>query len=740
MGELLNTRAPSQSAGKLGRSHREQAGPLQKGIADGPKEISDMGRASWIAGAVASTPSAERRPRVRLWAGIALIVLGVWMPALLPIEASPVLPHLWHALRALDTAHVLIAAAWLVCVNTVRALPIFLGTLLSTEAATELLYRRGGSYRLAYGLPVILIPLAYLVINELHGVYYHFGTPALLGIVGMLVVHRLAWHTQGLPNKTLIFALFIFGLQWLHVAPVMSVYGFGAGAISRDIKMAALVMDVGGLLNQVAFASSAFTVGLAFIMAKFMVDHARHLHLARLQQRQERELLARRMETLEARTMREMRNLVHDLRGPLSGVQSLLNTVAGRVEDAELKRQLRHTEQAVENMLAMVAEILRADARRVVSASQLMESVRQQFPEEKERLVFHVPSDLPPVRVNLMRLTRALANLIQNALEASEGRAKPVTVRVGVLGDRLRIRIRDYGGGMDPLVLQRSGQPGVSTKGGSGLGIPFAISVITGGHGGMLDFITRSGQGTLALIELPLVAGGSPEEERTTDVVAAQPTGDEQRNREPAHRILAIDDDPAVLFALHALLEEAGWELVPCQSARQGIELWQRGGFDLAILDYRMPEMDGLEALWHMRRHDPETPIVVLTVEDSPALAQRFLDHGASDFVLKPIKPVDLMARLQVHLRTRGRVPSLSSDWSRLLQEKGVHSQTLEAVVDCLRRARSPLHAQEVAAQCHIARPTAYRYLALLEQHGLVRSTMQYGVTGRPRKLYMWRH
>lgn len=54
------------------------------------------------------------------------------MPALLPIEASPAMSHLWQALRAVDTAHVLIAAAWLVVVNTVRALPIFVGTLLAT--------------------------------------------------------------------------------------------------------------------------------------------------------------------------------------------------------------------------------------------------------------------------------------------------------------------------------------------------------------------------------------------------------------------------------------------------------------------------------------------------------------------------------------------------------------------------------------------------------------------------------
>lgn len=663
------------------------------------------------------------------------------MPALLPIEASPAMSHLWQALRAVDTAHVLIAAAWLVVVNTVRALPIFVGTLLATEGAAGWLYRHGLSYRLAYGLPVLLIPLAYLGINEMHRLDYHFGTPALLGIVGMLLIQRLAWNTQGLPNKTLIFALFIFGLQWLHIAPALSVYGFGAGSVSRDIKMAALVMGVDGLLNQVAFASSAFTIGLAFVMAKFMVDNARHLHLARLQQRQERELLERRLEMMEARNMREMRNLVHDLRAPLSGVQSLLNTLAQREKDPEVRRQLRKTEQSVENMQGMVQEILHADARRIVPGGQLLESVRQQFPGAEGRIVFDVPAGLPPVRVNLMRMTRALANLIQNALEAQgDEERRPVTVRAGVFGDALRIRVRDYGAGMDPEVLRRQVQPGRSTKGGSGLGIPFAMSVIAGGHGGTLDFVTRPGKGTLALVELPVAMVDEPIPGGVPAPATTAPGGrDEGRRRSRPYRVLAIDDDPAVLFALHALVEEAGWDLIPCQSPAQGVELWRGGGFDLAILDYRMPEMDGLEVLWHLRRHDKETPIIVLTVDDSPALAQRFLDQGASDFVLKPIKPVDLMARLRVHLRRQGQVPSAPADLSRLLQEKGVVTQTLETVVECLRRAQGPLHAQDVAAQCHIARPTAYRYLALLEQHGLVRSTMQYGVTGRPRKLYTWR-
>lgn len=700
-----------------------------------------------------------------LWAGLCLLGLGIAMPMILPIEAAPVLPHLLDGLRKTDSGHVLLAAAWLVCINTVRALPIFLGGFLMAEGVGGLLDGYARPYELGYVAPLAFIPIVYVIINRFLGLDYHFGTPALLAIAGIFVMHRLSWHTQGIFNKILIFALFLFGLQWLHIVPALSDYGFGAGSISRDIKMAALVLDAAPYLTHIAVASSAFTMGLAFVMSKFMVDHTQHLQVVEAQQRQERELLERRVDMLATRTAREVENLVHDLKTPLAGVQSLMRTMAERMDGELVRAPLLRTEQVIENMLRMISETLHPDSHRSLPARHLFDRLRVQFAGSGPRLRFHIPEELPALRANTVRLTRAIANLIQNALETNIGQEPPVTVKAGVFGERLRIRIRDYGAGMPQQTLQQVDTVGFTTKTSTGLGIPFATGIIVGGHDGDIHFISKQEIGTLVIIELPLDAEfetGTVETatvQLTDDLAvtvddaafmalpeqtsAAQPTTGPRSASAPSdadrsRRILAIDDDPAILLALHFLAEEAGWELIPCDAPTTGIKLWKQGSFDIALLDYRMPDMDGLTALRHMRRYNSTTPILMLTVDESAALAQRLMYEGANDFISKPIKPVDLMARLRLHLRDTRQMTAPPTALGQLRDEKGVQPQTLDAIVDCIRRSDKPIGAREIAAACSVAVPTAYRYLTLLEQHAWIVATIQYGVIGRPRKLYRW--
>lgn len=699
-----------------------------------------------------ASPLSGRRVSWRLWVGLCLLALGVFMPIILPIEAAPVLPHLVAGLRKTDSGHVLLAAAWLVGINTIRALPIFLGGFLIAEGVGGLLDGFARPHELGYLAPLSLIPLTYAGINYFFGLDYHFGTPALLGIAGIFAVHRLAWHTQGTFNKMVIFVLFLFGLQWLHIVPALSDYGFGAGSISSDIKRAALVLGAQAYLTQIAIASSAFTMGLAFVMSKSMVDQTQHLRVVDAQQRQERELLEKRIETMAARTAREVENLVHDLKTPLAGVQSLMRTMSANVTDERVRAPLLQTESVIENMLHMVSETLSPELQRRVPAHHLFDSLRVQFAPSGARLHIRTPDELPSLRINTVRVTRAIANLIQNALESNIGQARPVKVKAGVFGGLLRIRVRDYGDGIPKKSLRDLGAVGFTTKASTGLGIPFATGIIVAGHDGNIDFISRPGLGTLVIIELPLDEGfgkkGAAAEESidAADATVLTPpaTSANEISRAPdealarRRRILAIDDDPAILLALHFLAEEAGWELVPCQSATDGIKLWQQGGFDIALLDYRMPKMDGWTALRHMRRHNNKTPILMLTVDENASLAQRLLFEGANDFILKPIKPIDLMARLRLHLREPRQMTTHPTALGNLKEMKGVQPQTLDAIVDCIRHSDKPLGAAEIAEACSIATPTAYRYLTLLEQHAWIVARMEYGAIGRPRKLYQW--
>src|SRR5699024_7370330 len=115
-------------------------------------------------------------------------------------------------------------------------------------------------------------------------------------------------------------------------------------------------------------------------------------------------------------------------------------------------------------------------------------------------------------------------------------------------------------------------------------------------------------------------------------------------------KILAVDDDLDILYTLVAIGDIAGWEMKTSASAKKAIEIFCSGAFDAMIVDYHMPEMDGVAFVREIRSRDLYIPIIVLTVDDRMILAERFLTAGASDFAVKPIKAADFISRINLHL------------------------------------------------------------------------------------------
>ncbi len=129
-------------------------------------------------------------------------------------------------------------------------------------------------------------------------------------------------------------------------------------------------------------------------------------------------------------------------------------------------------------------------------------------------------------------------------------------------------------------------------------------------------------------------------------------------------RILAVDDTPTNLFALAALLEPLGHEVVAVDSGRQALARAAELPFSLVLLDVVMPDLDGFETLRRLRRlpscHD--TPVILLTADDpEPRVIERAFAMGASDYLLKPISPDLLRAKVQVFVTLRQRQDALAA-------------------------------------------------------------------------------
>ncbi len=115
-------------------------------------------------------------------------------------------------------------------------------------------------------------------------------------------------------------------------------------------------------------------------------------------------------------------------------------------------------------------------------------------------------------------------------------------------------------------------------------------------------------------------------------------------------RLLLIDDDEQLGPPLAAYFKRFEFELVHATRPSAGLALLREGGFDAAILDVMLPEMDGFE-LCRTIRKDSAIPIVMLTARGDVMDRVVGLELGADDYLPKPFEPRELLARIQTVLR-----------------------------------------------------------------------------------------
>jgi two-component system, OmpR family, response regulator VicR len=115
-------------------------------------------------------------------------------------------------------------------------------------------------------------------------------------------------------------------------------------------------------------------------------------------------------------------------------------------------------------------------------------------------------------------------------------------------------------------------------------------------------------------------------------------------------RILAVDDEPAILEIVRLNLEVEGYEVVCACDVAGALEAFASGPCDLAVLDIMLPDGDGLD-LARMLRARSDIPIIMLSARDSDIDKAVGLGMGADDYVTKPFSPIELVARVKAHLR-----------------------------------------------------------------------------------------
>ena len=205
-------------------------------------------------------------------------------------------------------------------------------------------------------------------------------------------------------------------------------------------------------------------------------------------------------------------------------------------------------------------------------------------------------------------------------------------------------------------------------------------------------------------------------------------------------RVLIADDHPLILAGIKRALEEDDqFEVVAeARVGSQVLPLVSQTKPDLALLDLRMPEMDGLTCLDRIRKQHPKVKVVILSVSTDPEVVQTVLNHGAAAYVVKSVNPIDLSSALRQALE--GTVFSAVGLPEKTAQEDAVKAAGLtERETTILKALARGLSNEAIGKELWVAQQTVkfhltniYRKLDVKNRTEAARYAYEHGLIDSP--------
>ena len=155
--------------------------------------------------------------------------------------------------------------------------------------------------------------------------------------------------------------------------------------------------------------------------------------------------------------------------------------------------------------------------------------------------------------------------------------------------------------------------------------------------------------------------------------------------------VLIADDEPDILSALEGFIKGQPWDVLTAPDGQVALDLLTSHHIDVAVLDLRMPYLDGLAVLDEVRRRDIDTDVVILTAFGSIPRAVRALKGGAKDFLLKPIRKAEFADMVRKLIQVRYPTPHVLAERLDVYVEANASDPdlTLSAVMAAFSISRS---------------------------------------------------
>jgi len=201
-------------------------------------------------------------------------------------------------------------------------------------------------------------------------------------------------------------------------------------------------------------------------------------------------------------------------------------------------------------------------------------------------------------------------------------------------------------------------------------------------------------------------------------------------------KIIVIDDEEDILYTIKEICGFGGYDVSTATSGRKGYELCKKYKPQLVIVDYHMPDWDGINTVKKIRDMDPAVSILVLTVDERQEISDKFIEVGATDFAIKPIKAPDLICRIKVNLKIHEITKKNIADKANAFVDKGISPATLNLIWNFLLIQDEDITIEEIANGMNLAYQTVHRYVQYLIEHEKLELIPVYGQIGRPKNKY----
>lgn len=274
----------------------------------------------------------------------------------------------------------------------------------------------------------------------------------------------------------------------------------------------------------------------------------------------------------------------------------------------------------------------------------LQEVADGMMPRASERgltFIVDLPKHLPVIRADPVRLQQVVINLLDNAIQYTSLGGQVMLVAKD-RGDSLTVEVHDTGPGISkerqrylfkPYYRQASN---TNQKEGLGLGLALCKTLVEL-HGGKIWVKSSLSRGSTFSFSIP------------TEAVVKTRTGQEV---DKIWKILIIEDNKQIVDSVSLILQK-NWpqvELVTASTGEQELDLVETESPDIVILDLGLPDIDGFDVLKQIRFFSL-VPVVILTVREAEEHLARALSLGANDYIVKPFRTKELLARLRAQLR-----------------------------------------------------------------------------------------